>query len=282
MRNFLKFIIVLTLIMGAGFCAHQPKAADRPDANQLRLEYLRSDIPRVVLNSRDSLVFQVNETERVLSDEFGNPFAQGVRESISEIENEQPAVILECGRYIGEDLWDKDIEPHLGIPIKHWLGRVPVPDEKYAREAGKLQALLWYARKGIYPINSTICRSPGIEHPNSRPGTFELDHDLNHYVSDLQRRIKRSWFPPRGQESKRVTVIFRIDSDGKLSNLRLEKRSGVAVADQAALKAVDDAAPFLPLSSWKPAALDIQFTFDYYAFSGGGKAILKSYRESAF
>ena len=88
-------------------------------------------------------------------------------------------------------------------------------------------------------------------------------------MADLQRRIKRAWFPPRGQESRRVKVIFKVHSQGELSDLRVEGSSGVAIADQAALQAVTNAAPFRPLPPGAPAVVDIEFTFDYNVFSGG-------------
>lgn len=97
----------------------------------------------------------------------------------------------------------------------------------------------------------------------------QADVDFGPYMADLQRRIKRAWFPPRGQESRKVVVIFKIHSQGELSDLRIERGSGVALADQAALAAVQNAAPFRPLPAGAPAVVDIQFTFDYNVFSGG-------------
>ena len=71
---------------------------------------------------------------------------------------------------------------------------------------------------------------------DERPYAKEADYGS--YMADLQRRVKRSWFPPKGNESKRVVVVFKIDRNGNMSNLRLEKSSGLAIADTAALKAV--------------------------------------------
>ncbi|MBX9689807.1 MAG: TonB family protein [Candidatus Obscuribacterales bacterium] len=106
--------------------------------------------------------------------------------------------------------------------------------------------------------------------PAGKPSVAaQADVDFGPYMADLQRRIKRAWFPPRGQESKRVVVIFKVHSQGELSDLRIDKSSGFAVADQAALQAVQNAAPFRPLPAGAPSVVDIQFTFDYNVFSGG-------------
>lgn len=93
------------------------------------------------------------------------------------------------------------------------------------------------------------------------------------YMADVQRRIKRAWFPPTGNETKRVTVTFRIHRNGEMSNQSLDKSSGAAIADQAALLAVKNAAPFRPLPAGAPDVVDIQFTFDYNVFSGSGGGV---------
>ncbi len=107
----------------------------------------------------------------------------------------------------------------------------------------------------------------GVEKQDSS----DEDIDFGPYMADLQRRIKRAWFPPKGNESKRVVVIFKIHSHGELSNLRIDKSSGVPIADTAGLKAVQNAAPFRPLPEGAPDDIDVQFTFDYNVFGGAGQ-----------
>ncbi len=114
--------------------------------------------------------------------------------------------------------------------------------------------------------------------PNGRPSVAaQADVDFGPYMADLQRRIKRHWFPPKGNESKRVVVIFKVHTGGELSNLRLDHSSGVALADKAALDAVQNAAPFRPLPQGAPADVDIQFTFDYNVFGGGGRGVFRQF-----
>ncbi len=122
----------------------------------------------------------------------------------------------------------------------------------------------------------------GNSDANSNPGgrqsvAAQADVDFGPYMADLQRRIKRSWFPPKGQESKRVVVVFKIHGGGELSHLRLEHSSGMSIADQAALKAVENAAPFRPLPNGAPEDVDIQFTFDYNVFGGGGRGAMRTF-----
>jgi TonB family protein len=100
----------------------------------------------------------------------------------------------------------------------------------------------------------------------SAPAAPEIDYGP--YMANLQRTIKRNWFPPKDTETKQVVVLFKIDKAGQLSKLRLSRSSGVGIADQAALKAVEDAShSFKPLPEGAPADVDIEFTFDYNVFN---------------
>lgn len=110
--------------------------------------------------------------------------------------------------------------------------------------------------------------------PNSNPNgpssiAAKKDLDFGPYMEELQRRIKRSWKPPRGNESKRVIVTFRVNSSGELSDLSIKKSSNFQPSDDAALLAVRTAAPFARLPEGAPPVVDIEFTFDYNVFGGG-------------
>jgi TonB family protein len=91
--------------------------------------------------------------------------------------------------------------------------------------------------------------------------------DFGPYMTALQRHIKRHWFPPRGQESKEVQVVFKVHNTGRLSDLHLTKTCDSDAANEAAKKAVESAAPFQALPIGTPENVDIQFTFDYNVFS---------------
>jgi len=91
--------------------------------------------------------------------------------------------------------------------------------------------------------------------------------DFGPYMRELQRRIKMNWDPPKGNESKRVVLLFKIARDGRLLSARVFKSSGVPNSDKAALNAVELTAPFKPLPpDFKGGSIDIQFTFDYNVF----------------
>jgi TonB family protein len=87
----------------------------------------------------------------------------------------------------------------------------------------------------------------------------------------LTRQIKRAWFPPRGTTNTlRIVVTFKVNKAGELSDLKVASSSGNAVADKAALEAVERAAPFRNLPE-KDSSYDepVTFTFDYHVFNPG-------------
>ena len=101
-----------------------------------------------------------------------------------------------------------------------------------------------------------------------RPGIDAIrEPDFGPYMRDLQRRIKYNWHPPKGNESRKVVLLFKIAKNGQLLSCRVYRSSGLPSADQAALNAVKMTAPFRPLpADYKGSNIDIQFTFDYNVF----------------
>lgn len=111
--------------------------------------------------------------------------------------------------------------------------------------------------------------NPKTESSINRQVKQKLDEpDFGPYMKDLQKRIKAKWEPPKGNESKRAIVLFKIAKNGELLKIRIFKTSGVFAVDNAALKAIKDTAPFKPLpKEFKGKSIDIQFTFDYNVFN---------------
>ncbi len=96
--------------------------------------------------------------------------------------------------------------------------------------------------------------------------------DFAPYMASLQRRIKGNWNPPRGEEKRRAKTVFKIDKTGKLSNLKITATTGSDSADRAALKAVEESAPFEALPEGSPESVEIEFTFDYIVHTGRSAA----------
>jgi TonB family protein len=116
--------------------------------------------------------------------------------------------------------------------------------------------------------------NPSAGNPSGAPGiNARKDPDFGPYMSELQRRIKRNWQPPRRNQSKRVILLFTVAKDGRLLNLRVYKTSGEPDTDKAAISAVQLSAPFKPLpNEFSGSSIDIQFAFDYNVFGVGGRS----------
>jgi TonB family protein len=121
---------------------------------------------------------------------------------------------------------------------------------------------------GMFAARENL-KSSAPSKPSQTLKTGDGTIDFEGYMSDLQRRIKRSWFPPKNARSLRGEVLFKVHSDGSMSNLRMLKSTNLAIADQAMMSAVENAAPFHALPAGAPADVDIQFSFDYNVFNGG-------------
>lgn len=128
----------------------------------------------------------------------------------------------------------------------------------------------WQGKERLVSLLVLVLFVFGLQSTNAKgPAAPGKDIDFNPYMALVQQQIKTHWFPPKGNESKQVMVIFKIHSVGKLSDLRIDRSSGVQTADQAALNAVESAAPFPALPSGAPENVDIQFKFDYNVFRSG-------------
>jgi len=69
----------------------------------------------------------------------------------------------------------------------------------------------------------------------------------NYYYAQIQSRIEAAWTrSPVGADAHAV-LLFTIHSDGSISDLRVRDSSGFDTYDLAALRAVQNAAPFAPL-----------------------------------
>jgi TonB family protein len=73
------------------------------------------------------------------------------------------------------------------------------------------------------------------------------DFTYNYYIAQTQSRIEQNWTRSPVGNNVRAVVSFRIHTDGGISDLTLAESSGFDTFDLAALRAVQNAAPFPPL-----------------------------------
>lgn len=82
------------------------------------------------------------------------------------------------------------------------------------------------------------------------------------YVDRMLTIIGRNWFRPQTKAEPIVQVFFTIERDGKIRDPQIEKSSGSAVFDRAALRAVIESSPLPPLPfGYSGSELGVHMTF---------------------
>lgn len=121
-----------------------------------------------------------------------------------------------------------------------------------------------------------VVQSPPASKPaNEKPAApVAPSAALQPYMQNLGRKIKHNWFPPTCLS--KVTVIrFAINKDGELVSSKIVKSCGIQIGDDAAMRAIRNAAPYKPLpagvtnanaaptSKTKVNATEFEFDFDF-------------------
>lgn len=96
---------------------------------------------------------------------------------------------------------------------------------------------------------------------HSEPASNEVD--FGPYMANMQRRIKRNWFPPKVNGDSEARVVFSVSRDGVISSVHFVKHASSTLADDAVLQALRCASPLRPLPEGSPETIDVLFTFDY-------------------
>jgi len=88
------------------------------------------------------------------------------------------------------------------------------------------------------------------------------------YLRQVQSKIGERW-EGQARNSSQPLVVFEIGRDGKIRGVSVEKSSGNPLYDQAAMRAITEAAPFPPLpEEFKETFLRIHLGFNYAGTRG--------------
>jgi TonB family protein len=85
--------------------------------------------------------------------------------------------------------------------------------------------------------------------------------ELMPYLSQVEDRIGKCWSPTQKDRSEHVTVTFKIEPMGNIKDVHVSSSSEVSTADEAAVQAVQQAAPFPPLPAAAKDPLNVCFEF---------------------
>lgn len=108
------------------------------------------------------------------------------------------------------------------------------------------------------------------------PENLLQDRDTAKYIQKVQTKIKKGWKPYRIGYNYKIIATFKIKDDGSISDLKIKKPSNFNEANNAALIAINKAAPFQkPKLIINGEYLDIEFTFDYKSPLGSWRSLTK-------
>jgi TonB family protein len=101
--------------------------------------------------------------------------------------------------------------------------------------------------------------------PNVR--VDDKDFKFGYYLEIVKERVSASWSPPpvSGSPAGAIsTVYFKIQRDGRISDVKVEKSSDFDLFDRSAMRAVDLSSPLPPLpAGFKGKWLGVHFEFEH-------------------
>ena len=94
------------------------------------------------------------------------------------------------------------------------------------------------------------------------------DFPYTYYLQIITDRVSTNWFTslvdPGVSGNFQTIILFRINKDGQVSDLKVEESSGITPLDLSALRAVKASSPFPPLPrDYDKAYLVIHLIFEH-------------------
>lgn len=146
-------------------------------------------------------------------------------------------------------------------PPKKEEPKVPVPKKPDAKKEGESSSKPAEKPAGDEPLGVEVGVGTGDGTGIAVDGA---NFPFSYFLMAIERRVSDNWFSAVSEGATGLTcvVYFRLNRDGSASDVRLEKSSGNAYFDRAAMRAVKSATPFPPLpKAFTEAFLGIHFTF---------------------
>lgn len=125
------------------------------------------------------------------------------------------------------------------------------------------------AKPDSQQIGSSEPATPGPPGDQPAMGSVSIDggnFPFSSYISRMRQKIATTWEVPPGTEGleRSAVVYFRIHRDGSVSNVTVEKESGLQLFDRSCQRGVIEAAPMPPLPrEYNEESVAVHFTFVY-------------------
>lgn len=159
----------------------------------------------------------------------------------------------------------KSSTPPQGVALGHPLDQLSMehPDI-VAPKAATTRKTATFAPQQKPQTQPAVKKPPVQQKPDD-----EDDDDVNpnvdfgDYMTKMKQDIFKKWTPPKGLESRRVSVVFSIHRDGSIVNPEVVESSSNEEVDKSALAALAAASPLAPLPKGAPRSVDIRYVFDW-------------------
>lgn len=130
---------------------------------------------------------------------------------------------------------------------------------------------MFWRRRFITVILGLVLACPAFSMDNSdntNQRKMSLNEEFGDYMVSVQEKIKNTWIPPEVEESGHVTVIFKLDKEGRLISSYIKESSGNLLYDESALNSIKKASPFaaFPAGASKEE-IAVMYSFDSAAVS---------------
>jgi TonB family protein len=115
------------------------------------------------------------------------------------------------------------------------------------------------------PPPPPLGRPTGVAQGAGTAASVEGDFPFQWYLTAVQRKVFEQWSQPLSAlPGQKAVIVFEIARTGEVTRARIEKTSGDAAYDLAALRAVTAAHPLPPLpAEFKGPVIRVHFGFEY-------------------
>lgn len=109
------------------------------------------------------------------------------------------------------------------------------------------------------PVGQASWKMRVVAHCSSKPSEAQIEQ-MRVYMKKLKRTVHRNWYPPK--DGNACMVKFIIESTGVTNNVTMARGCEVWT-EQAALRAVEKAAPYFPALEEPLRSYEVEFPFSY-------------------
>jgi protein TonB len=155
------------------------------------------------------------------------------------------------------------------MPAPPKENKKPKPEEKKKNEVPTTDVRKTDAKPDSELTGTNEPAAPGPPGNNPAMGSVSIDggnFPFASYISRMRQKIATTWEVPVGTEGleRNAVVYFRIHRNGSVSDVNVEKSSGLQLFDRSCQRGVIEAAPMPPLPrEYNEEFVAVHFTFVY-------------------